>query len=306
MVDRTDPPTKEKIQGLLEIIAPGSSLLAIEPLPGSYSNYTHLVVARSVEGSEFRIVVRRYQVFGSYDRGEKARREFKTFELVQRWGIPAPTPLYLDVDGAVLGIPGIVTTYLPGTQIENPSDPLKWARALAAMLAKIHAIPCDQAAQDFLLDGDSEASWFLKSASVPDYMAAHPDGAEVWSILRDLAPNRRQVAPALLHIDYWPGNILWDQGRISAVLDWEEAAYGDPAIDVAYCCMEMTIYGHEKAAAAFLNSYESIIGRPLANLAFWELAAAARPMFSPEGRITDQPARAAFRAFISSARQRVG
>jgi aminoglycoside phosphotransferase (APT) family kinase protein len=300
------PSEKKNIQALLETLAPGSTLLAIEPLPGSYSNYTHLVIARSGEGADIRFVVRRYQVFGSYDRGEKARREYKTFELLQRFGIPAPQPLYLDEEGAVLGSPGIVTSYVPGRQIEDPPDPIGWAHALAAMLAKIHAVPCDQAAQKFLLDGDAEASWFINSDTVPDYMAWHPDGQEVWNIVRSLAPKLRPAAPVLLHIDYWPGNILWDQDRISAVLDWEEAAFGDPAIDVAYCRMELILTDQIEAAAAFLAYYESAAGHPVVNLGFWELAAAARPMFSPEGRLSTPPARDSFRQFIAAAKANPG
>ena len=189
MNQRTDLPTEDTIHALLQEISPGSSVRTIEFLPGSYSNFTHLVDARAADGSGFRLVVRRYKVFGSYDRGEKARREFKTFELLQRNGIPGPRPLYLDEQGAVLGIPGIVTSYVTGTQIESPSDPVIWARALAAMLARIHSIPCDTAARSFLLDADSEATWFLRSGVVPDCMKAHPDGAAVWQMVRDLSPN---------------------------------------------------------------------------------------------------------------------
>jgi aminoglycoside phosphotransferase (APT) family kinase protein len=174
---RTDLPSEETIHALLQEIAPGSTLRTVELLPGSYSNYTHLVDARRADGSDFRIVVRRYKVFGSYDRGEKARREFKTFELLLQHGIPAPRPLYLDEQGTILGIPGIVTRYLIGIQIESPPDPVGWARALAAMLARIHAVPCDSSVIDFLLDANSEATWFLRSETVPDYMKAHLDGA---------------------------------------------------------------------------------------------------------------------------------
>jgi aminoglycoside phosphotransferase (APT) family kinase protein len=302
----TDLPAEETIQTLLHEIVPGSALLAIEPLPGSYSNYTHLVDARSADGSDFRIVVRRYQVFGNYDRGEKAHREFKTFELLQRHGIPSPQPLYLDEQGAVLGIPGIVTSYVPGTQIQSPSEPVSWARALAVMLARIHAIPCDPAARSFLLDADAEATWFLCSGAVPDYMAAHPDGAAVWRQVHDLSPHRQPVQPALVHIDYWPGNVLWHQDQISAVVDWEEAAYGDPVIDVAYCRMEMFLSGMGHVADEFLDTYEARVGHPVANLGFWELVAAARPMFHAKGWITESPAREEFRSFIASASRRAG
>jgi aminoglycoside phosphotransferase (APT) family kinase protein len=303
---RTDSPSEETIRALLQEIAPGSTVLAIGPLPGSYSNFTHLVDARSADGSDFRIVVRRYKVFGSYDRGEKARREFRTFELLQRHGIPSPQPLYLDEQGAVLGIPGIVTSYVSGKQIESPSDPVGWARALAVMLARIHALPCDTAAKSFLLDADSEATWFLRSGAVPDYMAAHPDGAAVWQMVHDLSPHRQQVQPTLVHIDYWPGNVLWDQGQIVAIVDWEEAAFGDPGIDVAYCRMEMFLSGMGRVADEFLSTYETERGQPIANLGFWELAAAARPMFSPEGWITESPQNERFRQFIADASRRAG
>ena len=109
-----------------------------------------------------------------------------------------------------------------------------------------------------------------------------------------------------MHIDYWPGNVLWDQGQITAVVDWEEAAYGDPAIDVAYCRMEMFLSGMGHVADEFLDTYETEVGGQVANLGFWELAASARPMFNPEGWITEPPAKEEFGPFITNARRRAG
>ena len=117
--------------------------IAISLAPGSYSNLTHIVIARDASGDEFRIVVRRYKIFGLYDRGEKARREFTALQCACRNGVPAPQPLYLDEVGELLGIPGIVTRYVPGSQIHSPVDPIAWAHTLAQTLAKIHAVPCD-------------------------------------------------------------------------------------------------------------------------------------------------------------------
>jgi aminoglycoside phosphotransferase (APT) family kinase protein len=139
-----------------------------------------------------------------------------------------------------LGYPGIVTGYVPGEMLTSPADPLSCARAMATVLARIHSVPCDPEAKGFLLDANSEATWFLRSGAVPDYMDVHPDGAAVWQMMHDLLPAMQPVTSTLVHIDYWLGNVLWDdQGRITAVVDWEEAAYGDPGIDVAYCRMDM-------------------------------------------------------------------
>jgi aminoglycoside phosphotransferase (APT) family kinase protein len=303
-----EPPSVETITALLDVIAPGSAPLDIEPLPGSFSNSTHFVDVRYPNDYVFRIVVRRYAIFGDYDRGEKARREFRTLKLLKTNGIPVPQPLYLDDKGKLLGTPGIVTRYVSGETMmppaNPPADPLSWARALATMLMRIHSVFCDSAAQSFLLDANAEATWFARSAAVPDYMATHPDGALVWQTVRDRLPGLRPASPALVHIDYWPGNILWDGERITAVADWEEAAYGDPGIDVAYCRMQLALDGMGQAADEFLAVYEADMG-PVANLAFWELAAAARPMFDPVGWVDGAPARKRFRQFIADAQKRL-
>jgi aminoglycoside phosphotransferase (APT) family kinase protein len=291
----------------LDVIAPGRALVAIHSFPYSLSNLTHLIDVRSADGLVFRLVTRRYAIFGSYDRGEKACREFKTLELLQKHQIPVPQPLYLDEQGELLGTPGIVTAYVSGQQIESPPDPLAWARTLAMMLVRIHSIPCDAEARSYLLDANSEAAWFLRSGSVPDFMNVAPNGAAVWQAAHDLFPNLVQEEPALVHVDYWPGNVLWDRDRITAVLDWEEAAYGDPGIDVAYCRMHMFLSGMGQAAEEFLSAYRASSGRQVANLGFWELAAAARPMFAPEvWAIGESPKAERFRQFIRGAESRAG
>jgi aminoglycoside phosphotransferase (APT) family kinase protein len=306
MVDqRNELLPEETACALLDVVVPGSVLLRVDSLPDSFSNYTHLVEARSASGSAFRIVVRRYAVFGSYDRSEKARREFKTLELLHRNGIPVPRPLYLDEDGTLLGCPGIVTDYSPGEMLTSPADPLNCARAMATVLGRIHSVPCDAEAKGFLLDANAEATWFARSHAVPDHMAAHPDGAAVWKMVRDLLPQIQPVPSTLVHVDYWLGNVLWDQGRIAAVVDWEEAACGDPGIDVAYCRMDMFLNGMgRRAADEFLDVYQAEIGQRIANLGLWELAAAARPMFSPEGWITGSLAEERFGLFLADATER--
>ena len=109
------------------------------------------------------------------------------------------------------------------------------------------------------------------------------------------------MPPTLVHIDYWPGNILWRGGQIAAIVDWEEAAFGDPSIDVAYCRMQMYLKGTGSVADEFLDAYEREASQRVSNLGFWELAAAARPMFSPEGWIDESPAKERFSQFIDDA-----
>jgi aminoglycoside phosphotransferase (APT) family kinase protein len=298
-------PSLESLQSVLEIIEPGSEFVAIHSLEGDFSNSTHLVDAKASDGSLFQIVIRRYAIFGDYDRGEKARREFKTLQLLISHNSPVPEPLYLDDTGAILGAPGIVMRFVPGKLIMAQPYPPQWAEKLAKTLVSIHSVPINASHLSFLLDANSEALWFLKSKdTMPQYISAHPKGALLWQAMVNYLPKQIDVEPSLVHIDYWSGNILWNKGAVSAVVDWEEAAQGDPCIDVAYCRMDMTLCGMGEAADKFLAIYEKEMGRPVSNLGFWELAAAVRPMFNPDGWISESPSKERFANFVDDAIQR--
>ena len=89
----------------------------------------------------------------------------------------------------------------------------------------------------------------------------------------------------LLHGDYWPENILWHNGAISAVLDWEDAAVGDPLSDVACCALELRYRFGKVRTQEFLHAYAQY--RPVDNnrLALWQVyvAAAAQQFMSNWG-----------------------
>jgi hypothetical protein len=65
---------------------------------------------------------------------------------------------------------------------------------------------------------------------------AQPHGGVLWvgRVLGDLADNLRTLpGGAIVHGDFWHENLLARGSRLTAVLDWEAAAVGDPAIDLA-------------------------------------------------------------------------
>lgn len=286
-------------EALLLRLAPGSHFESIQLLPGSYSNSTHVVEGRAVDGHPLRFAIRRYAEFGGYDLGQKAQREFGTLRLLNEHGLPVPQPLLLDADGSLLGYPGIVTAFVEGEMMEELTDPLTCAGEMARLLARIHAVPCIKSSVPFLLDAKAEALWFMqKGKELPDELRGFPHGEAIWHGLLEMLPEVKTVSPALVHLDYWAGNLLWRDGRISSVVDFEEAALGDPAIDVAYCRMDLAIRGLPAAAEHFLRVYEEISGSMVENLRFWELAAAMRPLSTPEGWISDSPARENFIAWL--------
>jgi len=294
------------VQALLDHIAPNAIHFSIHELAGSYSNFTDLVKIDFTDKPSQKIVVRRYNDANSgYE--DKAIREYKALKLLQHHNVPVPKPLYLDKDGQILGLAGIVTAFVDGKQIEPPTNAKEWghkATKNAKMLAQIHAIPYDHI-QPYLMDDTVEGAWFLKYETIPDYMQNDTDGKWIWEMLKDLLSNRHPVDSVFSHTDYWSGNILWHEGEISAIVDWEEAGFGDPAYDVAYARMEYYLEGLPNAADDFLRVYEAQSNQQLVNLGLWELACSVRPMTDPSGWFTRPFMEERFRNFIVNAKQRV-
>ena len=46
-------------------------------------------------------------------------------------------------------------------------------------------------------------------------------------------------ASALLHGDFWLGNLLWQGEALSGIIDWEDAMLGDPLGDLGKSRLEM-------------------------------------------------------------------
>lgn len=51
--------------------------------------------------------------------------------------------------------------------------------------------------------------------------------------LRELLHQATRRPPSLLHLDFHPFNLIATGGRITGVLDWTNAAFGDPRADIA-------------------------------------------------------------------------
>lgn len=291
----------QAVAQLVSEISPRYDVFAIAPVTEEYANESFVLVVKTPKGLEEKFVIKRYVDHGT-DRSKKARLEYNTLSLLKAHEVRVPEPVYLDADGSLFGAPTIVTRHIAGKTMWTSPDGLHCAREMAQMLARIHSIPVDGELQKLLLDGNAEALWFMKPEGIPPYMQTHPDGQMIWESIPKLISTRAEVKPVLIHLDYWMGNVLWDDMKITAVFDWEEAAYGDPAIDVGYCRMDMFLSRMGLAAAdELLAVYEAEMGHRVENLSLWEYAAAPRCMHDPSW---EEYRRQELRDFIAQTRKR--
>lgn len=257
----------EAVQYLVDAVAPGGRVLRYRPLRGGISGSVYLVHVEASDGARQAVVVRCYDAAWHRADPEASTREFKVLEELARWSFPAPRPLLLDQPGGPFGAPTVVMTRLPGRPVLQAPDIEDYVRQMAATLAQLHRVPIDRL--NFLPDQVEPLSASLSQRTLADD-ALEPGLRQTvlaaWPSV-SVAPTRR----TLVHGDYWPGNVLWQRGRLTGVVDWEEPRIGDPSRDVAICRGDLTLLLGLPAAAAFLRHYETAAGCPVSNLPFWDL-----------------------------------
>jgi aminoglycoside phosphotransferase (APT) family kinase protein len=170
--------------------------------------------------------------------------EFAALQVLHPCGVPVPRPLWLDRAGDAFGEPFFATEWLPGVadlelMRRAPGDPQARAVALgvADAAACLHTVDWEAAGVDFLppvtAAGAAVAQldeWQEKFAR--QRMEPLPAMTYAFDWLRDRAPRAARVS--IVHGDFRFGNVLYDDDRVTAVLDWELVHLGDPLEDLAW------------------------------------------------------------------------
>jgi len=105
------------------------------------------------------------------------------------------------------------------------------------------------------------ASWAEESGDI--------EVIEKVEAIANQSKNIEERSGVVIHGDCHPGNFLSDGQNITAVLDWEDSAIGDPRIDVAHMhrCLRHT--GSYDLAELFLRTYQNNADFDLGPLEFW-------------------------------------
>ncbi len=292
---------RERITALARFLAVVSGaasceITALAPLAGGAIQENWGLDARfdggSLDGPQ-RLVLRAAGATGvpsSLDRVQ----EFAVVKAAFAAGVSVPEPLFATADPAIFGKPFFVMRRASGSAAahritRDPSlDPVLpgIAEQLGRELARIHTIRPPRPDLGFLAPYERSGP-ADQIAAFHDYLDTHPRPRPVleWALrwLETHMPN--PVAPVLCHHDFRTGNYLLDDGRITGILDWEFAGWGDGHEDIGWFCSKAWRFarfdreaGGIADRAPFYRGYERESGRRIdpARVHYWEVLASVR------------------------------
>jgi aminoglycoside phosphotransferase (APT) family kinase protein len=263
----------EELQRLRERIDPDADRVGARPLLGGLDTATYrMSLGRG--GATNDVVVRIYRE-SKHDAAEAIRREFGALTALSKVTVLAPRPILADPGGDILGDPLMVMSFFPGAPLPPGPEPDEWTQQMADGLIEVHGTPLDQLPADFRR-GETPGE------RVDRIIGSPPEAPDaLWDRVAAVLPRAAHGVSAnpstLIHGDYWFGNTIWLDGRLSGIIDWDGARIADPALDVSIARNDIVVFSGARMADSFLERYERARG-PLRSLVFWDLLACLPPI----------------------------
>lgn len=273
-------PSDEQLAAVAEAVEHGSSVESVRRLEGGLGNGMHVVELRDSIGQRRRVVLRRLSEHG-LPPSDMAVREWRVLKLMRELGIKAPEPLFLDADGSVSGSPAIIISFIDGKPVLRPSQAPGWANQVAAAIWELHSAQNGRADVSFLGPSKLITETVADRCADVERFRCHPLGERLRGAMLEAVADISPARSTLVHGDYWPGNILWRDGRLLAVVDWTDADLRDPAVDIGYMWMDLMIKGEHDAAEEFTERYERLNEAPVRNLRVARMLALSRAIPDP-------------------------
>ncbi|KHK90174.1 phosphotransferase family protein [Novosphingobium malaysiense] len=255
-------------RALREALGGGDAVTGVSPLTTGFSNETYLV-----EGAD--LILRLPPAAGAMLDGHDVIAQARIYEALARQpvGPPVPAVVHVEEEAERIGEPFFVMARVPGESVNDiamqdwftgASDAARrqmsidWVSAFAALarLPVLDVLGAPVSPEDDL------RKWqrFAEAAQCPRLAQA------IGRLLQSAAP--LSGPPAVVHGDTKLSNLMWQDFRISAVLDWEMSLNGEPLSDLGYMLYLFESDYHEATRAPRLPG---MIGRAEA-IACWEAA----------------------------------
>jgi aminoglycoside phosphotransferase (APT) family kinase protein len=245
---RNDPP-RSTLEWVAGHFGPGAKVTGIRRMQNAWAAAVHALDVDDTRGRRHDLILRRWARTDLVTDVGVVENEAATLTFLETCapGLVAPRLVVADPDATAADAPALVMTRLPGHDDLSPADLGAYLDGLATTLRAVHAAPIPGAAL-----GDY-FPWGLDDLTDPPPWTRRP---EVWRRAFEIA--QRPVppfTPVLCHRDFHPGNVLWQDGRVTGVVDWTSTCRGPVACDVAHCRNNLALLFGLEVADDFARRY---------------------------------------------------
>lgn len=256
--------------------APDGRFISAKPLDGGVSAQVTRIEFEQPNGQRNRWVIRQHGARDLVANPHIARDEFRLLRALHAADIPVPKMLHLDESGEIFATPYLVLQFVEG-RITLPTPQQHALDQMAAVLARLHSLTPHE--QDFTYLKPQSQHLMARLLAEPNKVDEHLRERRIRAVLAANSPIAAHNAEALLHGDYWPGNVLWHEARLAAIIDWEDATRGDPLADLANSRFEILWTLGVDAMRHYTASYRARMPHlDATQLPYWDLYAALRPI----------------------------
>jgi len=265
-------PSPGALEEVRRLAGPSAAILGAARLEGGQHASTWRV---DTENPATSVVVRQFP------EGDPAPlREQRVLRALDGLGGMAPVLLGGDLSHRWSKYPTSLISWLDGQPDIAPTDPSGWARQLGSALAALHAVPTERLGE--------LPSVFDRSGASQEML-----GGPLAPGVRSRWPQLVGSPKVLAHCDYWSGNVVWRDGRLTGIVDWSDASRGPRGFDLGWCRLDLVLLFDERIADDFLAAYEAASGQTVGEIRLWDAWAVARsddavgswaPNYQPLGR----------------------
>ena len=261
--------TPEQFEQVANAIDPNAKVISTHKLVGGLACRMDVLKLELGRRDSYEVVTRQY----FSEAGNHVPRESFVLRALSANNIPAPK-LVLDeeVTGRIFDRPGIVISHLDGSPNLEPLDPSDWARQVAAAMADLHSVTVPEELESVSKWRIGLLTGWMTAREIPENFTGHELGPEIWHAMKAIWPSVDTSSSQLVHCDLWPGNILWKDEKLVAIVDWEWPARGAPTDDVAFFIACSSYLGLD-IEDTFIKAYEEIADKPVQDLLFWKMMA---------------------------------
>lgn len=244
--------------------------------------YAYEVDANSGSGSQPQKLILR--IYPGKNASIKSQREFEGMQALYQSGYPVPQVHHLERDHSPFeGRPFMLMEYIEGEMMWPILDAAKPDQAAAlitqfcGLFIQLHQldwqefVPADK--QDDFRNPFSIIDGYL--AWIRREMGNFPDLKVFLPVLEWLEERRDQVPcshPSPVHWDLHPGNVMLKSDSSAVVIDWTQIQVSDPRFDLGWTLLLVGAYAGDDVREMILKEYQRILGAPVEQLAYFEVA----------------------------------